>query len=386
MNIFKTTALACALIVSLASCKRDYKDSGTSLAPANISATDNFTTGPFAAAFASVDFSLGIPQAFTATFSEVVTWKIVLTGQTSNATKTISATSSVINVMNSAWTGNHDGLYFFETGETVTADLIISGIPGAVSSITFTILKAPNFRIPFASTTDFMLVNLNQAPSSVTWADFETANTTNQNLYPYLFNIGAKTYAVEQTDTIRAPEGKRFMRIIGTSTQPNGFFVGGLQCRVNGAASAPVFPASWTDPSQLYMNVYVRGIDNLPAGCQPVAFLNFECHEDDRGDLSQYLVNCNTYGAQDHFCPATEDSWVFKIAIKHVGWKLISIKYSDLYKSEDYANGGNGNQILEPQKVRRVQFGLVSSPPFNKVSADFDFACFTYGAPFNPYK
>jgi hypothetical protein len=386
MNIFKTTALVCALIVSLASCKRDYKDNSTSIAPTNISATSSFTTGPFASVFASVDFSLGIPQVFTATFSEVVTWKIVLTGQTSTATKTISATSSVIDVTNSSWTGNHDGLYFFETGETVTADLIISGIPGAVSSITFTVLKAPNYRIPFASTTDFMLVNLNQAPGSTTWSDFETVSTSNVNIYPYLFNIGAQTYAVDQTSQIKAPEGKRFMRIIGTSTQPNGFFVGGLQCRVDGNASSPVFPASWTDPTKIYLNVYVRGIDNLPTGCKPVAFLNFECHEDDRGDLSQYGVNCNTVGAADHFCPATEDSWVFKIPIKHVGWRLFSAKYSDLYNSEDYANGGNGNKTLEPQKVRRVQFGLVSSPPFNQVSADFDFACFTYGAPYNPNK
>lgn len=382
MNIFKHSLFAIVFLISIASCKRDYTDSKV-IGPANIAASDNFNCGTLATSFgASVDFTLPIPKSFVATFNETVTWKIVLTGLRSTATKTISGTSSAINSSNSLWKGNHDGIYYFETGEQVRADLIISGKSEVCSSVTFTITKAINYR---AVTPTFQLVNGNRSTYNT---DFEPVNSAAGiiNSFPYQFNIGARTLAIKQTEAIRAPEGEYFGRIIGTSAQPNGFFVGGLQHRKSANATGTFLPVGWTDPHQLYLNIWVRGTDNLPEGSRPYATLNYECHEDDRGDVSAFGVNCNTAGADDHFCPGSEDSWVFKIPINHIGWKLFSCKYSDLIPSEDFANGGFGNRKLEPQKVVRVQLGLVSSPPFNMVSADFDFACFTYGAPLDPTK
>jgi hypothetical protein len=208
--------------------------------------------------------------------------------------------------------------------------------------------------------------------------------------FPYLFNIGGTTVSTLQNQTIRAPEGTHYMHMEGVSTAVNGFFVGGLQSRINSGATAHFFPATWTDPTKIYLNVYVRGIDHLPAGNFPYATLNFECHEDDNNNMST-AANCATYaypggGNADSFCPSSEDSWVFTIPVRHIGWQLFSCKYSDLTPSADFANGGFGNKKLEPQKVCRVQFGMISSPPFNRVSVDLDYACFTYGAPYDPKK
>lgn len=378
MNIFKIATIT-LLIISFASCKRDYADSAAK-APTNISATSGFTCGSLVANN-DADFPLTLYPSFTATFNETVTWKIELIGQTSTASKTISGTSSSINASNSTWVGNHDGLYFFEKGETVTANLIISGKSGVCSSTTFTIVTARNAN---ASTPTFMLAS----PSS----DYETAGA-----YPFEFNIGGTTVNMPQNEVIRAPEGVQYMRIEGVSAESNGFFVGGLQSRKNATAafnpadSAGYFPLTWTDPNKIYLNIYVRGIDNLPAGNFPYSILNFECHEDDKRNPST-VDNCSYYAKEpagtntDYFCPSSEDSWVFKIPIRHTGWQLFSCKYSDLLPSEDFANGGFGNRKLEPQKVARVQIGLVSSPPFNRVSADIDYACFTYGAPYDPKK
>ncbi|ABG58550.1 hypothetical protein [Cytophaga hutchinsonii] len=380
MNIFKHSLFAVALLIGITSCKRSYTDSKV-VGPTNIAASENFSCGALTTSFGtSADFTLPIPKFFIATFPETVTWKIELEGVTSKATKTIAGTSSALNVSNATWTGNHDGLYFFETGETVVANLIISGKQGVCTSTTFTIAAEKDYTV---ATPTFMLVNAG--------SNFETAIG-----YPDQFSIfpsggtDAPAYKV-QNDSIRAPEGVQYMRLEGVSKEANGFFVGGLQSRRNGGATVYFLPPAWTDPNQLYLNIYVRGIENLPKDNLPYATLNFECQEDDRMDGST-IDNCTYYANKpsntntDNFCPSSEDSWVFKIPVNHIGWKLFSCKYSDLLPSEDFANGGFGNRKLEPQKIARVQFGLVSSPPFNRVSVDIDFACFTYGAPLDPHK
>ncbi|WP_018342547.1 hypothetical protein [Cytophaga aurantiaca] len=379
MNILKIVSLS-LLVVSFASCKRDYADS-PSKAPTNISASSGFTCGTLSTNLPDADFSLNLPFYFTATFSETVTWKIELKGHTSKATKTISGTSSFLDGTNAAWIGNHDGLYFFEQGELIKANLIISGKEGPCATISFNLAAGRDYT---SATPTFMLVSNTSGNTST----FEGSSN-----YPYMFNIGATTLSKVQTADIRAPEGIKYMHIEGVSAEANGFFVGGLQCRKDAIAAGYFFPVTWTDPNQIYLNVYIRGIDNLPAGNYPYANLNFECHEDDNMNMSS-MANCGYYANKpgppvnnpDHFCPSSEDSWVFKVPIRHQGWQLFSCKYSDLLPSEDFANGGFGNRKLEPQKVCRVQFGVVSSPPFNRVSADIDFACFTYGAPYDPKK
>lgn len=379
MNIFKIATLS-LLVMFFASCKKHYADSPAKPAT-NISASNGnaFTCGTFVSNVSTADFPLGLYPSFTATFAETVTWKIELTGNISTATKTISATSSFINASNSTWMGNHDGLYFFESGETVTANLIISGKAGVCSSTTFTIGSARDAR---TATPTFMLASNTGTNTS----DFEGTQT-----FPYLFNIGGSTINTPQNQTIRAPEGVQYVHMEGVSTAVNGFFVGGLQSRINTGATTPhFFPITWTDPTKIYLNIYVRGIENMPPGNFPYATLNFECHEDDNNNMSD-SSNCASYaypggGNPDSFCPSSEDSWVFTIPVRHIGWKLFSCKYSDLTPSADFANGGFGNKKLEPQKVCRVQFGMISSPPFNRVSVDMDYACFTYGAPYDPTK
>ena len=238
MNIVKITTLA-LLIISFASCKRDYAESPNK-APTNIAATKGFVCDTFYTT-GNANFEIGT-YPFFATFNETVSWKIELIGQTSTATKTIFSTSSSINSLNSGWNGNHDGLYYFEVGEMVTANLIISGKPGITSSISFSIDAVKD---AITASPTFMLVT----PAS----DFEIAGT-----YPTQFSIfpvgGLYDPAYKiQDDQIRAPQGVQYLRLEGVSTEQNGFFVGGIQCRKNTTAafnpadSTNFFPKSWTD-------------------------------------------------------------------------------------------------------------------------------------------
>ncbi len=387
MNIVHKSFAVLGLLICMASCKRDHKE-GSVIGPANIAASSKFAivspdtfriitvTDPIT----DVYLSTASPN-FGAKFNETVSWKIILTGLNSTAVKTLSGTSSVIDASNSVWTGNHDGLYYFEDNETIKADLIIAGREGIYS------------------TTNFLLAQSRTFQRTATFSLSQTASNTPTTFegilnFPTLFNVGGTTTIKLQDSIIRAPEGTHYVHIEGVSTQANGFFVGGLQCRMDPSAdtSVPRFmPKEWTDPNKIYLNIYIRGIDHLPVGTMPYAELNFECHEDDNLNPST-VQNCTYYAISpvgtgtDWFCPSSEDAWVSVIPITHVGWKLFSIRYSDLLPSADLNNGGHGNKKQEPQKVCRVQFGLVSSPPFNHVQADIDFACFTYGAPLDPTK
>jgi len=379
MNIVKIITLA-FLMICFASCKTNHADSPNK-APVNIAASPNFVCGTLTTSAPFIDYSYpGVSISFAVTFNETVTWKIELIGQTSTAKKIISGTSSSINAMNSAWYGNHDGLFYFESGENVTANLIVSGREQVCASTTFGILGV---RDAVTDTPTFMLVDK--------YADMESVTAG----YPDQFSIFPPTspflpnYKL-QDSIIQAPQGKRYLRLEGSSTAANGIFVGGIQCRKNAAANSYFLPPTWTDPTKIYLNVFVRGMDKLPADDFPFATLSFECHEDDNMNMST-AANCETYnnslGANpDNFCPSGEDAWVYQVPVQHIGWKLFSCRYSDLLPSADIANGGSGNRKLEPQKLARVQLGLLSNPQFHRVSVDVDYVCFTYGAPLDPTK
>ncbi|MCU0415824.1 MAG: hypothetical protein MUE33_01450 [Cytophagaceae bacterium] len=362
------------------SCKRDYEDKGFIGTPF-ISASENFQiTSPLSVAFpTTVNFANAEIQEFNASFNEKVTWELQLTGIKSGATFLMKGTSDALDASNASWNGRHDGIYFFESNDSVVASLKVIGYKDILTT-SFKI--APNGQknyttgnpnLSYILRTNFELIAPANAP----------INDQNINLFPTQFSIsppGIITGSVLQNDEIRAPEGFRFGRVAGLSTASNGFFVGGIQHR-RPNANLSSFYINWTDPEQVYVNIYVRGVDNMLPNSRPVAVLNFEFHEDDRDDRV-----CGTIPStpNDRHCPTDEDSWVFRIPISHTGWKLFSNKYSNLTPGEDAANGGSGNRILQPDRIFRVQMGLISNPPFNYVQAEFDFACFTLGAPFDP--
>jgi len=379
MNILTKSLVALMLLISLFSCKRNLKE-GSVISPTNIAASSSFAiTDAFALGSNAV--APGMAQFYaTATFNETVSWKIVLTGLSSGATKLLQGTSSYLDQSNTAWNINHDGTYFFENNETVKVDLIITGKQGIYATTTCTLFGVPDI----SPSSTFQLVN--------PYSNFESGVFGGGGAQWYQqINVGGTVVIKQQDSKIAAPEGQYYLHIEGVSKDPNGFFVGGLQQRAAADASKYFLPTSWTDPEKLYVNIYIRGMDQLPQGYKPYATLNFECHEDDNLNAST-TANCTYYANKpagtgtDHFCPSSEDAWVYAVLIRHTGWQLFSCKYSDMYPSADISNGGSGNRKLEPQKICRVQLGLLSSPPFNLVEADVDFACFTYGAPLDPTK
>jgi hypothetical protein len=347
------------------SCKKRAYDEAGYVGAAYISASSNFAiTSAFNSSSPQpLDLSADV-ATFEADFNENVTWTITIKGDSSNASYTFSGTSQ--NLV-ATWDGAFNGVYFFESGDSITATLTILGsklsqsIRCGVGSVRdYTVSASPDFIfVPFTN--------------------FETGALGS---FPRQFTISSLPRSVSevlrQTEEVAAPEGKYFCRIRGFSSELNGYFVGGIQHRTT---SGYFLDDTWSDPNDFYVNLYVRGNENLLPNSKPYAVLNFEFHEDD-----DQTNTCSSEANPTPHCPTTEDSWVMTVPINHKGWKLFSAKYSDLQASSDAANGGSGNKILQPTQIYRVQMGLVSNPPFNTVEVDFDFACFTKHQPYNPAK
>jgi len=386
MKTILSGILITALALCISSCKRDYMSQGYE-GPAQVSASSNFQVTTKLNIDITPDFALDITPTFGAVFNEPVTWTIVIQGDSSTGIKTLSGTSSTVSA---GWDGSHDGTYYFESGEPAIAVLSVLGW-SSTDTIHFTIKSAP---LVTASTPNYMLVGN---------TDFEYASKYTNKKFPIpigstLFQFAtfeintnpSEAFIVQQNDVIRAPEGKYFGRVSGSflnlSAQPNGVFIDGVQVRNGWSGTGPnnsyLLPTTWKDPTQIYLNIWVRGIDNLPPGFQPHATLNFEVDEDDNGAFAT-LSNCNQVSG-DKWCPCNEDGWFLKIPITHKGWKLFSCRYSDLLQNEDWWNGGNGNRILEPQKVCRMQIGANCNVPWSNIQADFDYATITYGGPLKP--
>jgi len=325
--------------------------------------------------------------------------------------------------MNACWDGSHDGTYYFEDKETAHATLSISGWDSTYT-VTVTIvaaigtgsqdLKGIGYINPGSA---YMLATPNMNFEPATGSLFPSKEVGNSLFQYNAFDVASTTpeaFLIRQTDSIRAPEGKYFLRIQGRfvnpTAEPNGVFIDGVQGRGAWGQNAPkILPSAWyksatdstIDITRLYLNIWVRGVDHLPPGFSPYATINVEVDEDDNGLIAngpyqtansspgqtasnpKVPVNCNqTTG--DNWCPCNEDGWFLKIPVRHQGWKLFSCRYIDLLQDEDGLNGGNGNRIMEPHKVIRVQIGMNATVPWSNIMADVDMFCFTYGGPLQP--
>jgi hypothetical protein len=377
-----TLSLTVILISGLIlySCKRkhvDYLGPEYLAAPADLTVT-NYTVSD------NINFSGGTtPCMLTAQFNHRVSYTITITGLTSGAQKTYVGVNDKIDAsaIGGIWDGGHDGLYFFRAGEQVSVVLSFLATDYVVKK-TVTIASAKNY---ITGNNIIAVGGPNNGYESSSETGYPTqfhlgsgnANCTQTNVYPLIS---------QRNDTIQSIEGQYYYSVIGKSYDANGYFVGGLQHR-DPSGSGFLLPSSWTDPSQIYFNIFIYGTGD------GITNINLEFHESDSStvNLKPRLEcglsggNCASPYVDKHMHnPCTDDGWVYQYPVKHKGWKLISVKYSDCIPSSSPTNGGSGDKIKEPTRVPRLQIGVVSIPPFSKAGAIWDFPVITYGAPFNP--
>jgi hypothetical protein len=334
----KTLKFIVALIVlgiTFSACRKDApKFDGPSLEELNggFSILD-----PFYVSRDSVDFSSGETVYFTCGMSKTSNWKIKITGQTSGAVKEITGTSKTIALNDAIWSGSTSQLPMFRNEICAIQLTFIGESDTIVDQVKITGVKSN---------------------SGYVIADFE--NGLNSGWTSFI-QQGANMDFQIKTDNF-APQGDDYLNMAGTV---NWDWLIGL---INFKASADGFVTFPLNPNgnNLYFNAMVYGEPGLLN-----SIVLFQFQEDENGDGT--------------FTASSDDQYDVEIKVDWVGWKLISIKYSDLVTLVNGApSSPNGNQQHNPDKIKQINMLHLANPLSGPAKTKLDYIIFTENGPLNP--
>jgi hypothetical protein len=324
--------LVVATIVFL-SCKREKKEfigPELGIASSNFQIVDAFVINDEA-----IDFGTD-SNWFNATFNEHVSWNIKIRGVQSKAEKNLKGVSSGLTMYNSLWRGGHSGLNFFQAGETIISELTVFG----------------SDRVWYDTST-IVAVRNNFGPNTIIWWDMDQLGVAKNNIDCYWFeyyDTGEKiagdfgsttTLDVEPLQGVhRTLHGKEL-------TVPVDYYIGGASH--TNLTSSRGFSASTED---VYLNFYVR--KRTPTTSIGVTLIS--------------VANTDTSGLSYETGTITWE-----------GWKLVSVKLSEMAPNSKYPNP------FSPGNIR--QFGTFLQTYTNtnvETGFDLDFVTITKNGPFNP--
>ncbi|MBX9852093.1 MAG: hypothetical protein K2X86_10075 [Cytophagaceae bacterium] len=222
MKQCKFYILLITISLAMFSCKHDNVEM---IGPNVCGTSDNFAvTTNLTVVNNPVSLAAGGQQQFMATFNEIATWKIIITGTISGAKKTLSGRGSAINA---TWDGSTDNVFFFRT-EPVTTSL---EIPCRES------IAGPGFTISSMRTQSGTLIT-----------DFDGGG----------IGMGWGTTPLDvvqksQADSaIFPPQGTKYYHMKGTDATNDQSIA--MYTNSNG----PVFGLN-ADPDRVYFNVFIYG-------------------------------------------------------------------------------------------------------------------------------
>ncbi len=285
----------------------------------------------------SVDFSIGQTLSFSAEISKIVDWKIKITGQNSGAVKIIEGTSSKLDATNTTWIGNTTEFPVFRT-EICDIQLTFNGEADTLVS-------------------QVKIIQPKLNPGFVV-ADFETGLNPG---WASFIQSGADMDFQIKTDNF-APQGNSYYNMAGTVDWD--WLIGYLYLGAS-AYGAPHFPLS-DNPDNTYFNIMIYGEPGMIN-----TLLLFQFQEDDDNNGS--------------FNATSEDMYSLEIPVNWVGWKLISVKYSDipsLFNGQPSAPNGNGQHNSD--KIQQVNILDLANPISGNAKTKIDYIIFTENAPVNP--
>lgn len=285
----------------------------------------------------SVDFATGESVYFTAEVSKISPWKITITGQTSGAVKEITGLSSTIDVSKSLWNGSTTKFPIFKS-EMCKVDLTFTNEPDTLT--VYVKVLAPKLNAGFLI------------------SDFESGFNSGWTSFAQL---GANMDFQIRSD-VSAPEGESYYNMAGTVDWD--WLIGLVNFKAS-AYGAPTFPLS-SNPNNVYFNVMLYGEPGLTN-----TLVLFQFEEDENGD-----------GA---FTSTSEDMYSLQVTVDWVGWKMVSVKYSDI---PCLVNGSpaapNGEGTHQSNKIRTINMLHLANPNSGFAKAKIDYMIFTENAPLNP--
>ncbi len=345
MNRFRKNVLlgfsAIAVLFSI-SCKRD-KHPENLIGPEYKTADPGFyvVNDAFSATPSEqVDFTK-TQIGFNAQFSQEVTYFLRLTSEKGAS---VTFTEKAADLSKVKWDGGHNGLYFFTANDKVYAELSFLGTNVTLKD-TITI-KTPKSYGKLVE--DFEGTTPGHLKFPANWYPFNkeaSAKTPDEDKY---YN-GIVEYSPNNPKTVQPPSGKRYMKIMGTDLNVDFF--------VDGAGMQSKFNLITSNTDSIYFNVFVYGTGNAS----------------DKGSIKIAEDDNGKGGVED----IVEDELFYDFKINWIGWKLVSVRYSDF----SFTATNTGNRVKEPKKAGKLGFALLSDPSGAKTSLIFDYPIFTYGKP-----
>lgn len=223
------------MVVGITSCKRSFdKDfDGLAICPSESFAVTTPLVLKSTATSSTTSVNMSTSSVtLTATFSEVVSWTIEVTGGTTGAFKSFTGTSNQINLI---WSGEPDSAPFFGV-EQVNAVLKVSCKTEAFGSafINFTALPSFSAMPGYISNMDNNRGALDNASPKIS-SSFKSP--------------GDPGYA-------GSPEGGAYLSMVGNDPVTPQWYYG----QYNNLISMGALSGLNSDPSTVYYNVYLKGI------------------------------------------------------------------------------------------------------------------------------
>jgi hypothetical protein len=287
----------------------------------------------------SVNFTTGNNVIFSAKFNKIVDWKITITGAKTKGVKVISGTSKIIDASNATWNGSISKLPMFGI-ENCEAKLTIKDITD-----TFTI----NEKITGTKKINGFIL-----------ADFETGLSSKWTKF---IQTGANMDFQVKADSL-APEGLKYLNMAGTVNWD--YLIGLIDFPASAYGTALTTLPLNTNPSSVYFNCMVYGTSSA----NPSIIL-FQFKEDENADGT--------------FVPASEDQYDYEIKVDWEGWKLVSVKYSDITSLVNGAPASpKGNGLHNADKISKVSMLHLANPSNGFASSKLDLVMFTENVPLQP--
>jgi len=286
---------------------------------------------PFRANRDSVNFANGQSLNFSARFNKVVQWNIRIRGLASGAEKVISGQSTAIDATNGLWNGSTTSFPVFRA-ENCLATLRIDGVNDS-------------FELPIR-------VSAPKKNNGLLITDFENGINSQWNRF---VQSGAAMDFNVKNDAL-APQGSRYLQMAGTVNWD--WLIGLIDFPATAYGSGNTFALS-TNPDGVYFNCMIYGVP----GTNPSLVL-FQFKEDENSDGNTNAAN--------------EDQYDLEVRVNWTGWKLISVRYSDL---PSLVNGQpatpKGNARHNPDKLGKISMLHLADPSAGFASSKIDYLIFT---------
>lgn len=278
----------------------------------------------------TVDFAAGESIHFTAETTKLTDWKLTITGQTSGAEKIIEGVGKVLDASNASWDGSTTNFPMFRA-ETCDVMLTFDGESDTLTTM--------------------VTVNSAKVNQGFILADFETGYLSGWT--NFIQSGGNMDFNIKTDGT--APQEGSYINMQGTVNWD--WLIGLLDFNAS-AYNETTLPLT-DNADNLYFNALVYGEVGLP---NSRVLFRFDEDENEDGTFSE----------------TSEDQYQKEIIIDWEGWRLISLRYSEL------DGGGTGDGAFDPDKLNKVSVLHLANPSSGFAKSGLDYMIFTENAPLQP--